>query len=119
MDDDERTLIELNTRFIDAFRVGSIEMLDSVLDDAFIYLDGATGRTADRATYRATLTGPTPTLAVDDVRVHVFGDTAVATGRTTRDGVSYKRYVDTWRRADGRWTCVHGGLWPVPPEAAP
>lgn len=116
MDDDARTLTELNTRFIDAFRLGSIEMLDSVLDDGFVYLDGATGRIADRAAYRATLTGPTPTLAVDDVRVHVFGDTAVVTGRTTRDGASFKRYVDTWRRTGDRWTCVHGGLWPVPGE---
>ena len=86
MDDDVRTVTELNARFIEAFRVGSLEMLDEVLDDGFIYLDGATG------------------------------DTAVVTGRTTRDGQSFSRYVDTWRRVNGRWTCVHGGLWPVPPQ---
>lgn len=112
--DDERTLTDLNWQFIESWRIGDVEMLDGVLDEDFIYLDGVTGRTADRATYRAGLTGPAETLAVDDVRVHLFGDTAVVTGRTTRDGMAFKRYVDTWRRVDGRWTCVHGGLWPVP-----
>ena len=85
MDDDVRTLTELNARFIEAFGVGSLEMLDEVLDDGFIYLDGATG------------------------------DTAVVTvARRGRPVVP--RYVDTWRRLNGRWTCVHGGLWPVPPR---
>ena len=116
MDDDDRRLTELNFQFIEAWRVGSVELLDEVLDAEFIYLNGATGETADRAAYVARLTGPNPTIRVDDVRVHVFGDTAVATGRTTRDGTAFMRYVDSWRRRDGRWTCVHGCNWPVPTQ---
>ena len=91
-------------------------MLDEVLDDDFIYLNGATGETADRAGYRTRLTGPNQTLTLDDARVHVLGETAVATGRTTPDGQAFSRYVDTWRGVNGRWTCVRGGLWPVPPQ---
>ena len=60
MEDDLRTLTELNARFLGACVVGSLDELDAVLDPSFVY-------------------------------------------------------VDTYRRVDGRWTCVHGCLCPLPP----
>jgi ketosteroid isomerase-like protein len=114
MDDDVRTLTEINTRFLGAWQVGSREQLGLVLDPDFVYFDGVTGETTDRDGYMARLTGPVASLAFDQTLVHVFGDTAVVTARTTRDGTSYNRYVDTYRRAEGGWRCVHGCLWPVP-----
>jgi ketosteroid isomerase-like protein len=79
-------------------------------------VDGVTGQVTGHDDYRAELTGPSPTLTFDQVHVHVTGDTAVVTGRNTRDGRVFRRYVDTYRRIDGRWACVHGCLWPVPTE---
>jgi hypothetical protein len=114
MDDVER-LTKLNRQFIDGFRVGSWPMVDEILAPDFVYTDGATGRTLDRAGYRALLTGPNPTLSFDDVAVHLFGDVAAVTGRTTREGVTPRRYVDTWVRSAGDpgWLCVHGCIWPL------
>lgn len=114
MTDEERDLRALNDRFIGAFRIGSIEDLDAVLDPSFVVVDGTTGVYADRAAYRARLTGPIPDLRLDDVSVHVTGDTAVVTGRTTRDGARFLRYVDVWRRTADGWRCVLGCNWPVP-----
>ena len=58
-------------------------------------------------------------MAVDDVQVRVFGDVAVATGRTRASG-SYRgasssvvlRFTDVFVRRDGRWQAVasHGSL---------
>lgn len=111
--DDELELRARNERFIGAFRIGSLEDLDAVLDPSFVVVDGTTGAYADREAYRARLTGPVPGLALDDVAVHVTGDTAVVTGRTTRDGARFARYVDVWRRTDDGWRCVLGCNWPV------
>jgi len=56
-------------------------------------------------------------MAIDDVKVRTFGDTAVATGRTRATG-SYRgtsqsvvlRFTDVFVRRDGRWQAVasHG-----------
>ena len=52
-------------------------------------------------------------LTVDDVRVRVFGDAAVVTGRTRGRGESGNkpydveiRFTDTFVRRDGRWQAV-------------
>jgi ketosteroid isomerase-like protein len=114
--DDDARLIELNRQFIEGFRLGSWSMVDAILSPDFVYLDGVTGEAHDRAAYQASMTGPLPTLAVDEVGLHRSGDVAVVTGRTTRDGQVFRRYVDTWVRTDGDpgWTCIHGCLWPLP-----
>lgn len=52
-------------------------------------------------------------ITVDDVRVRVFGDAAVVTGRTHGRGESERtpydvviRFTDTFIRRDGRWQAV-------------
>ena len=50
-----------------------------------------------------------------EMKVRVYGDAAVVTGRTTYKG-SYKgkdfvddvRWTDTWVKSSGRWQCVAG-----------
>lgn len=57
-------------------------------------------------------TGKTPvaSMAIDDVRVRVFGDLAVVTGRTVAsgaDGAAVRlRFTDVLARRDGRWQFV-------------
>jgi hypothetical protein len=83
--DDQSALIELNTRFIDAFREGSWELLEPILSPSFIYLDGATGEVWPHDRYVENLRGnPAPALALDQVVVHVDGNTAVVLARTSR-----------------------------------
>jgi hypothetical protein len=107
-------LEELNEQFIEAFRRGSWELLEPILAPTFSYLDGASGEVWEHARYVDSLRShPAPALELDQVVVHVDGDTAVVSGRTTRGPGNLKRYLDTYeRRADG-WRCVHACVWPL------
>ena len=113
--DDTAVLTELNTQFIDAFRKGSWELLAPILSPEFRYLDGATGAEWPHERYVENLrSNPAPALALDQIVVHVDGNTAVVSGRTRRRPGRYSRYVDTYERRDGSWVCVHACVWPLP-----
>jgi hypothetical protein len=59
---------------------------------------------------------PQPTIRIDQVRVHVQGDTAVVSARScTRPG-QFNCYVDTYARCGDRWLCVHASVWPLHPQ---
>jgi len=112
--DDHKTVIDLNLRFVDAFRLGSWAVLKPILAPDFAYLDGATGEVWPMDRYIAELDGhPAPSLAIDQVRVHVAGDVAVVSARSSARPDRRSRYVDTYRRRQGRWLCVHACVWPL------
>jgi hypothetical protein len=112
--DDRQALLELNEQFIDAFRNGSWEQLEPVLSPGFSYLDGATGEVWTHERYVESLrASPSPELAIDQVVVHVDGDTAVVSARTSRPE-RRGRYVDTYERRGDGWLCVHACVWPLP-----
>jgi Domain of unknown function (DUF4440) len=114
--DDRHALLELNEQFIDAFRNGSWEQLSPVLSPGFSYLDGTTGEVWEHERYVANLrANPSPALQIDQVVVHVDGDTAIVSARTSRQPGRYGRYMDTYERRDGRWLCIHACVWPLPP----
>jgi Domain of unknown function (DUF4440) len=112
--DDAQTLTQLNLRFIEAFRQGSWELLEPILSRSFSYLDGATGEVWAQARYIEELrNNPAPALAIDEVVMHIDGDTAVVSARTSRQPGRYSRYVDTYQRRDSGWLCVHACVWPL------
>jgi hypothetical protein len=112
--DDTAQLEQLNEQFIEAFRQGSWELLEPILAPCFSYLDGASGEVWEQERYVDNLRGhPAPALMLDQVLIHVDGDTAVVSGRTSRQPGTYRRYLDTYeRRAEG-WRCVHACVWPL------
>jgi hypothetical protein len=112
--DDTAQLERLNERFIEAFRQGSWELLEPILAPSLSYLDGASGEVWEHERYVDSLRGhPVPALALDQVLIHVDGDTAVVSGRTSRQPGTYRRYLDTYeRQAEGR-RCVHACVWPL------
>jgi hypothetical protein len=111
--DDTKVLTDLNLQFIEAFRQGSWELLEPILSKSFSYLDGATGEVWDQERYIENLRrNPSPSLAIDQVVVHVDGNTAVVSARTSRPDRS-GRYVDTYARRDDGWVCVHACVWPL------
>lgn len=112
--DDTKVLTDLNLQFIDAFRKGSWELLEPILSPSFAYLDGATGEVWAHERYVENLrANPSPSLAADQVVVHVDGNTAVVSARTARQPGRYGRYVDTYERREGGWLCVHACVWPL------
>jgi hypothetical protein len=115
--DDTGVLTELNTQFIEAFRQGSWELLEPILSPSFSYLDGATGEVWPHERYVENLRGnPAPALALDQVVVHVDGNTAVVSARTSRQPGRHNRYVDTYERRDRGWVCIHACVWPLPTD---
>jgi hypothetical protein len=113
--DDITVLTELNSQFIDAFRQGSWELLAPILSPSFAYLDGTTGQVWEHERYIENLrSNPSPSLSIDQLVVHVDGDAAVVSARTSRQPGRYGRYVDTYTRRDGGWLCVHACVWPLP-----
>jgi hypothetical protein len=112
--DDKQVLSRLNDQFIEAFRQGSWEMLEPILSLSFSYLDGATGETWSHERYVENLRShPAPALTIDQVAVHVDGNTAVVSARTSRQPGTFSRYIDTYERRDGGWLCVHACVWPL------
>jgi Domain of unknown function (DUF4440) len=111
---DLRKLTELNAQFIEACRQGSWQMLEPLLALGFSYLDGATGEvwTMDRYVHDLEA-NPAPTLAIDQVRVHVAGDVGVVSARSVTSRGRYGRYVDTYQRRYDDWLCVHACVWPL------
>jgi hypothetical protein len=115
---DVKVLTELNEQFVDAFRKGSWDLLQPILSPNFAYLDGETGEVWDMDRYVADVRTGLPTIGIDQVVVHVDGDTAVVSSRSfTRPG-RYSRYVDTYERRDEGWRCVHACVWPLPRDGS-
>jgi Domain of unknown function (DUF4440) len=112
--DDITMLTDRNRRFIDACRRGSWTMLEPLLSGSFSYLDGATGEVWELDRYVQDLTGnPQPGLTIDQVVIHVDGDTAVVSARSRPRAGHYHRYLDSYRRRGDDWVCVHACVWPL------
>jgi len=110
--DDTKVLMKLNDQFIEALRQDSWKMLEPILSPSFAYLDGNTGEVTEVDAYAKSLEGsPVPTLAIDQVVVHVDGDAGVVSARTSVQPSRYSRYVASYERRDGRWTCYHACVW--------
>ena len=92
---------------------GDAATLDRLLADEFAFVGGP-----DKAQYLASIKSKSPDTYVEsavstDVRVQVYGDTAVVTGLDTvkgkNKGQGYENkylYMDVWVKRSGRWQCV-------------
>ncbi len=111
---DVELLTALNDRFIEAFREGSWPLLQPILSPSFRYLNGATGEAWSPDRYTASLDGhPNPALEIDQLAIHVDGDVAVVSARTSSRPGQHNRYVDTYERRSAGWLCVHACVWPL------
>lgn len=117
---DVDALLERNEHFIQACRRGSWELLSEILGPEFRYLDGCSGQVWTPERYVTDLEqNPDPSLMIDEVAVHVAGDTAGVSARTRSAARPDRanRYLDTYERRGGRWLCVHACVWPLPEGA--
>lgn len=115
MPGDLEALQELNRGFIRSVRESDVAWFDRNLSQDFLN-SNADGTLVDRAAFLRQIAPPCPVanFGVEDVRIRIFGDTAIAHGRTTYtkpDGrAAAGRYTDVWVREGNRWVCVSGDV---------
>jgi ketosteroid isomerase-like protein len=108
-------LEELNQGFIRAVANSDVAWFERNLAQDFVN-SNPDGSFVDRAAFLRQVAPPCPVadFGVEDVRIALYGDTALARGRTVytkADGQrAAGRYTDVWLRAGERWVCVSGDV---------
>jgi ketosteroid isomerase-like protein len=113
----EQELIKLENRWNDAIVKHDWAFFDQILADDYIStdFDGNVGTKADFLEFLRSGESVIASSIVDDMKVRIYGDTAVVTGRTTTVNEQYQgkdlsgqyRWTDTWVKDSlGRWRCV-------------
>ena len=101
----------LNQQFIRSVAMSDVGWFEQHLSSDFVN-SNPDGTLSDRAAFLRHVTKPStvPKLQADDVRIRLFGDSALVHGRTSytkADGEpGAGRYTDVWARVDGAWRCV-------------
>src|SRR5262245_66391208 len=97
---DVAALTQANLQFIEAFRVGSWPLLEPILSPSSRYLDGATGDTWELGRYIEDLrANQLPHITIDQVMIHVDGNVAAASARSSPQPGRHGRYLDSSHRA--------------------
>ena len=113
----EQELIKLEKELADAWVKRNVAFFDRVIADDFTWT-APYGIVSTKAQSLATLKSGEDVVTswvVDEMKVRVYGDAAVATGRSTiketykgEDVSGQYRWTDTWVKRAGRWQCVAG-----------
>jgi ketosteroid isomerase-like protein len=112
---DLEILQELNQGFIRSVRTSDVDWFEQNLSEDFLN-SNADGTLVERAAFLRQIAAPCPVanFSVEDVRIRILGDTAIAHGRTTytKPGgqAAAGRYTDVWVREGERWVCVSGDV---------
>jgi ketosteroid isomerase-like protein len=112
----ESVLMQMEREWGQAYLKADLAALDRIEAADYTYID-AQGTTGDKAQDLAeTKSGvyKAQSISVDEMKVRVFGNTAVVTGRDTLKGAQYKgkdisgqyRFTDVFVQRDGRWQAV-------------
>jgi ketosteroid isomerase-like protein len=115
----EQELLKLEQEWTNADLKDDWATMDRILADDYVLTDrdGFVSTKAQVLAYMKSGEGKILTLAIDDMKVRVYGDAAVVTLRATIKE-TYKgeeisdvvRITNTWIKKAGRWQCVatHG-----------
>ena len=112
---DERALLRANREYDEALVRGDAEALERIYADEFVYttFDGEVRDKAQQIAFTRSGELKLESGRSDDVRVRVYGNTAVMTGRFTAKGKFrgaaidvHERYTAVWVRSRGRWRLV-------------
>jgi ketosteroid isomerase-like protein len=111
----ERALLRTNREYDEALVRGDAGALERIYADEFVYttFDGEVRDKAQQIAFTRSGDLKLESGRSDDVRVRVYGDTAVMTGRFTAKGQFrgekievHERYTAVWVRSRGRWRLV-------------
>jgi ketosteroid isomerase-like protein len=119
-------IVALEGAWNQAYKSGDAKALDGLLDNAIVLVNDD-GSVQTKPEFLATVkpTGSHASsqeqqVAPESISVHVFGNTAIATGvfraKGVEGGKSYvrrERFIDTWVFKDEHWTCVATDATPI------
>jgi ketosteroid isomerase-like protein len=115
----EKSVAALEEQWLQSQKTNNPELVAPLLAEKFINT-GRDGKVTDRAATLATAKATKYTsVDYDDLKVTVFGNTAIATGGFSAKGTdpsgkafeTHERFTDTWvKMSGGKWQCVasHG-----------
>jgi ketosteroid isomerase-like protein len=115
----EQAVAGLEQQWTDAAKASNPEPLAPLLADEFVSTDSQ-GKVIGKAeTLAHTKAAKWQTNQISDVKVTVFGNTAIATGNWAGKGSdengkpvdAHERWTDTWMKmSNGKWQCIasHG-----------
>ena len=111
----EKAVLELENKWMQSQKTNNPELVAPLLADKFVETS-SDGKVSNRAESLATAKATKySSVEYEDMKVTVFGDTAIATGGfkgeyTDPSGKSVKshsHWTDTWiKMPDGKWQCV-------------
>lgn len=124
----ERELMQMEHDWSAAY-LNDVSVVDRILADDFIGTDGR-GIMTDKKHELEDARSENPSRkvlseAIDDMKVRIYGDTAIVNGRTTekiqagsKELVIQYRRTDVFVKRNGRWQCVsfHGSRIIEPPK---
>ena len=111
----ERELLKANEQYDEAIMRGDAAVLEQIFGDEFIYTSPKAEVLDKEQQISALSSGGLKLTGAksDDVRIRIYGETAVMTGRFTARAESggkttmiEERYTAVWVRRDGRWQLV-------------
>ena len=112
-------ILKLEKEFIQAIVKNDAEGIGRFLDDDWVIID-ADGGVVDKARFLGVVKSGDLShemMESDDVRVRVYGDSAVVTGLTRTKGkfkgqdfTTQERATDVFVMREGRWQCVFSQL---------
>jgi ketosteroid isomerase-like protein len=115
-------IVALEKAWNQAYKLGDTRALDNLLDGQIVLIndDGSLQTKADFLASVKPAKSQEQQVAPESMRVHVFGDTAIATGVFRAKGIEAgkpyvrrERFVDTWVYKDAKWVCVATDATPV------
>ena len=109
-----------------AYKSGDTKALDTLLDNAIVLVNDD-GSVQSKAEFLASVKPPgtqagtqEQQVAPESMSVHVFGNTAIATGIFRAKGMEGKksyvrreRFIDTWIYKGGHWVCIGTNATPI------
>ncbi len=122
----EKEVEKVERERLDAYARADRGAFDRIVADDFTmtHSDGSISNKAQEKDVLkpSTTSKPLPALSIEDIRVRVYGDAAVITGRLVEQGdrvgrVSL-RFTNIYVRRQGRWQIVAGQLTRLPPPSS-
>ena len=113
--EDEASVLRVQREWMEAIRDKDATALDRILADDYTYTDsrGRVSNKADSLRQARSVGGRMTSFQTSDEKAHIFGDTAVVTGRLRVEGVSggepydaEVRFTDILARIEGEWRAV-------------